>query len=222
MLISVVIFSGVVHPLKVCGENNFVEQYRAYQSAATAGKVSLNKKDYQAAIEHYSRAIEMSPFVASHYYDRGIAFYRKGQEKKAIEDFDKVVILNPRSSSSYVYRGLCKVKGGDYQGALNDYKKALELNPKDPSIHNNLAWLYATAKDEKFQDKLKALEFAAKAAELSNERNGEILDTLARVYFINGKVNEAIETEKKALKLEPNNERFKENLKEHEKAMTKN
>jgi tetratricopeptide (TPR) repeat protein len=113
------------------------------------------------------------------------------------------------------------VKGGDYQGALNDYRKGLEINPKDPSIHNNLAWLYATAKGEKFQDKLKALEHAAKAVELSSERNVEILDTLARVYFINGKIDEAIETEKKALKLEPNNERFKENLKEYEKAMKK-
>ena len=42
---------------------------------------------------------------------------------------------------------------------------------------------------------------------------------MARVYFINGKINEAIETVKKAMKLEPNNERFKENLKEYEKAM---
>src|SRR4030042_2704016 len=214
MLIPISIFSGVTHPFEVHGENTFVEKYQAYQNAVNAGKASLNKKDYQTAIEHYTKAIEMSPFVMSHYYDRGIAFYRKGEEKKAIEDFDKVTILEPRSSSAYIYRGLCKLKGGDYQGALNDYKRALEMNSKDPSIHNNLAWLYATAKDEKFQDKLKALEHAAKAAELSNEKNAEILDTLARVYFINGKINEAIETAKKAMKLEPNNERFKENLKE--------
>ena len=222
ILIPISIFSGVFHPLKVCGENNFVEKYQDYQNAVNAGKTSLNKKDYQAAIEHYTKAIEMSPFVMSHYYDRGIALYRKGDEKKAIEDFNKVIMLDPRSSSAYVYRGLCRVKGGDYQGALSDYKKALELNPRDPSIHNNLAWLYATAKDEKVQDKLKALEHAVKAAELSNEKNAEILDTLARVYFINGKVNEAIEAEKKALKLEPNNERFKENLNEYERVMKKN
>ena len=222
MLIPISIFSGVTHPFEVHGENTFVEEYQDYQNAVNAGKTSLNKKDYQAAIEHYTKAIEMSPFVASHYYDRGIAWYRKGDGKKAIEDFDKVIILDRRSSSAYVYRGLCRMEGGDYQRALFDYKKALELNPKDASIHNNLAWLYATAKDEKFQDKLKALEHAVKAVEFSNDKNAEILDTLARVYFINGKINEATETEKKALKLEPNNERFKENLKEYEKAMIKN
>jgi tetratricopeptide (TPR) repeat protein len=219
ILLCICIFYESTLVSEIQADEDFAKRYQTYQQAVSSGKASLNKKDYQSAIEHYTKAIEMSPFVASHYYDRGIAFYRKGEEKKAIEDFNRAIILNPRSSSSYVYRGLCKVIGGDYQGALKDYRKGLELNPKDTSIHNNLAWLYATAKDEKFQDKLKALEYAAKAAELSNERNGEILDTLARVYFINGKINEAIETEKKALKLEPNNERFKENFKEYEKAM---
>jgi len=221
IFLCICIFNGFSFISDIRADEHFAKRYQAYQQAVSSGKASLNKKDYQAAIEHYTRAIEMSPFVLSHYYDRGIAWYRKGEEKKAIDDFSKVIILDPRSGSAYVYRGLCKVKGGDYQEALNDYKKGLELNPKDPSIHNNLAWLYATAKDEKFQDKLKALEYAAKAAELSSERNAEVLDTLARVYFINGKINEAIETEKKALKLEPNNERFKENLKEYEKAMKK-
>lgn len=219
LCVSIFVVFGLISGIRA--EEDFSKRYQAYQQAVSSGKASLNKKDYQAAIDQYTKAIEMSPFMGSHYYDRGIAWYKKGDEKKAIEDFNRVIILDPRSSSAYVYRGLCKVKGGDYQGGLNDYRKGLELNSKDPSIHNNMAWLFATAKDEKFQDKLKALEHAAKAAELSSERNAEVLDTLARVYFINGKINEAVETEKKALRLEPNNERFKENLKEFEKAMKK-
>ena len=53
------------------------------------------------------------------------------------------------------------MKGGDQEGALKDYNTALGLNPRDPSVHNNLAWLYATAKDEKLQDKVKALEHSS-------------------------------------------------------------
>ena len=116
-----------------------------------------------------------------------------------------------------MYRGLCRMNSGEYREALRDFKSALKQRPKDASIHNNLAWLYATAKDEKFRDKIKALEHARKAAELSKERNAEILDTLARAYFINGKLKEAIETEKKALKLEPGNEKFKAKLEEYKK-----
>ena len=222
MVLCIFFLDGFSVIRDIRADEDFLKRYRTYQQAVSSGKVSLDKKDYRSAIEHYTKAIEMSPFVASHYYDRGIALYRKGDEKKAIEDFDRVVIMDPRSSSAYIYRGLCRMKGVSTKGALFDYKKALGLNPKDPSIHNNLAWLYATAKEETSQDKLKALEHALRAAELSNERNAEILDTLARVYLINGKVKEAVETENKALKLEPRNERFKENLKEYEKAMKHN
>jgi tetratricopeptide (TPR) repeat protein len=67
------------------------------------------------------------------------------------------------------------------------------------------------------RDKLKALEHASKAAALSKEKNAGVLDTLARVYFINGKVNEAIETEKKAILLESENKEFKVNLSLYER-----
>jgi tetratricopeptide (TPR) repeat protein len=218
ILVSISSLLGVVPPSEVCGQNTFAEKYRVYQTSIREAKTALDKKDYQKAVELYSKALEMSPFEALNYYNRGIALYRLGREREAIDDFDRVLILDPRISTAYIYRGLCRMKSGEYQGALSDYQKALEFNPKDASLHNNLAWLYATAKDEKVRDKIKALEHAVKAAEMSNEKNAEILDTLARVYFINGKIRDAVETEKKALKLEPNNEKFKENLREYEKA----
>jgi two-component SAPR family response regulator len=55
----------------------------------------------------------------------------------------------------------------------------------------------------------------SKAAALSKEKNAVVLDTLSRVYFINGRVKETIEAENKALKLDPNNEEFKKNLKDY-------
>jgi len=112
-----------------------------------------------------------------------LAWHRKGNKDRLIGDFDKVIVLDSWWHSAYVYRGLCRTKGGEYKEALSDYNRALQLNPKDPSIHNNLAWLYATANDEKFQDKGKTLEHEKKAAELSKERNTEILDTRGQRIF---------------------------------------
>jgi tetratricopeptide (TPR) repeat protein len=125
--------------------------------------------------------------------------------------------MDSRRYSAYVYRGLCMEKTGEYIEALKDFTSALGMNPKDAGIHNNLAWLYATAKDEKVRDNAKALEHAKKAAEISSERNAEILDTLARAYFINGMNKEAVEAEQKAVKLSSSNEQFKSNLKSYEK-----
>jgi len=134
-------------------------------------------------------------------------------------DFGKVLIIDPGMSSAYVYRGLCRERLEKYKDALNDYTKALELKPNDAAIHNNIAYLYVSANDESFRDKVKALEYAKKAAELSKEKNAEILDTLARAYFLNGMVKEAIDAENKALKLEPYNDEFKGRLREYEKAI---
>ncbi len=47
---------------------------------------------------------------------------------------------------------------------------------------------------------------------MSGEKNAEILNTLAHMYFINGKNKEAVEAEKKAVKFAPDNEGFKSNL----------
>ena len=60
---------------------------------------------------------------------------------------------------------------------------------------------------------------SAKAADLTKEKNAEILDTLARAYSINGKIKEAVETERKALKLEPGNEEVKAKLEEYKIGM---
>jgi Flp pilus assembly protein TadD len=203
----------------VYANDDFAARYKAYKDHVQSASSAFQKKDYASAITNYSKAIEMSPFEINNYYNRGIAYCKSGKEKEAEEDFNKVIVMDPRMSSAYVYRGLCREKLGEYQDALNDYTKALELRPNDAAIHNNIAYLYVSANDENFRDKVKSLEHAKKAAELSKEKNAEILDTLARAYFINGMLNEVIDAENKAIKLEPYNDEFKGKLREYEKAM---
>jgi len=220
-IIAIFIWLLIIDNTYVQAENELGEKYKSYQQYIKSASSAFQKNDYPSAITNYSKAIELSPFEASSYYQRGIAFYKLGKFKDAISDFDRVIILDARMNTAYTYRGLCRVNAGEYKEALSDYKKALEFNPKDVSVHNNLALVYAAAKDEKVQDKIKALEHGVRAAELSNEKNAEVLDTLALVYFVNGKIQEAVEAQKKALKLEPNNEKFKENLKRYEGAAEK-
>jgi tetratricopeptide (TPR) repeat protein len=213
-LVITSMFLSAVH-----ANDDFAEKYRAYKDHVQSASAAFQKKDYASSITNYSKAIEMSPFEINNYYSRGIAYFKSGKEKEAEEDFDRVIIMDPRMSSAYMYRGLCREKLGKYKDALNDYTKALELKPNDAAIHNNIAYLYVSANDESFRDKVKALEHAKKAAELSKEKNAEILDTLAKAYFINGQIKDAIDTENKALKLEPYNDEFKGRLKEYEKAI---
>ena len=219
MLVSFALAAGFLSLPNRAGAQEFADRYRAYQEHVTAGRAALHQSNFTIAIDHLTQAIEMSPFESSHYFDRGLAWYKTGHYENAMEDFNKVIILDPRRSAAYVYRGLCQMNRGEYHGALSDYTTALSRNPEDATVHNNLAWLYATAEDEKFRDKAKALEHAERAAALSKEGNAEILDTLARAYFVNGKMQEAVDAENRALKLDPENGEFKEHLRIYEEVL---
>jgi tetratricopeptide (TPR) repeat protein len=207
------LFVEIISASNTFAGDDFLDQYKAYRGYVESGSSFLRKGDYPQTIANFSKAIEKSPFEVSHYYNRGIASFRSGKRKEAEEDFEKVIILDSKINTAYIYRGLCREGLGKFKEALSDYKAALDFKPDDANIHNNLAWLYATAGDEQVRDKVKALEHAKKAADLSREKNAEILDTLAHAYFVNGKIDEAIETENKAVKAEPNSKKYQDNLK---------
>lgn len=94
ILLCVVLAGGRASLSEKKEGDDFLKRYREYQGYARAGYAAINKKGYIEAIDHYSKAIEISPFVASHYYYQGLAWYRKGNQDRAVEDFNKVIILD--------------------------------------------------------------------------------------------------------------------------------
>ncbi|NNF99303.1 MAG: M48 family metalloprotease [Desulfobacteraceae bacterium] len=87
-----------------------------------------------------------------------------------------------------------------YPKAIDAYKSSLAMDPDNPTTLNNLAWLYATCEDDRYVDKAMALSLSQQALALDPDAP-HILDTLAESLFINGRIDEAIETEKRALEL---------------------
>jgi len=81
-----------------------------------------------------------------------------------------------------------------------------------------LAWLYVTTKDHKLHNAKKALALATKAVELSNKQEGASLDTLAHTYFELGKLDLALENERLAAQLAPNDEFIRKTLGEYKAA----
>ena len=91
--------------------------------------------------------------------------------------------------------------------ALAAYEKSISLEPDNPEVLNNLAWLLITAKDPKVLDAERALDLAKKASSL-RPTTGYILDTLAAAYWANNMIDEALDAERMAMKLEPANRTF--------------
>ncbi|MGQ9706644.1 MAG: DUF1028 domain-containing protein [bacterium] len=91
--------------------------------------------------------------------------------------------------------------------ALGIIDRILSENPDNAEVYNSVAWALATRK--LYPER--ALEIALKAHELAPD-DPNIMDTLAESYYANGEYKKAIKWEKKALKIEPNNEFFKKQL----------
>jgi len=89
---------------------------------------------------------------------------------------------------------------------MNEPKKAYPLgeslakeNWDNAQILNQLAWFVVDTEGVQSRDLDFALRLATHANELKSEKDGMILDTLARVYYEKGDVKKAVEVEKKAV-----------------------
>jgi len=85
--------------------------------------------EFDKAIEHYNKALEIRPDLLETYFNRGLAYTRKGLYDKAIEDLTKVIELNPNLAEAYYTRGLVYEYKQDYEQAILQYNKALEVDP---------------------------------------------------------------------------------------------
>ena len=90
--------------------------------------VAFGKKgEYDKAIAHFNKAIDINPKLPGAYYGRGLAYYVKGQYDKAIADFNKAIEMNPRFAKAYNDRGITRYRLGEYDGACSDFQKACDL-----------------------------------------------------------------------------------------------
>jgi len=85
--------------------------------------------DFDRAIEHYTKALEINPKLVETYFNRGLAHTRKLDYENAVSDFTVVLELNPNVAEAYYTRGLIYEYTQEYELAIKDYKRALEINP---------------------------------------------------------------------------------------------
>ena len=83
--------------------------------------------DPLAAVEDYSKMIDMRPELDGPYAERGIIKMHYDDYESAIEDFTSSIELNPEKEENYRLRGLCRHNTLDYQGAIDDYSQSIIL-----------------------------------------------------------------------------------------------
>lgn len=102
----------------------------------------VQEGQYQRAIAHYDRAIQIRPKFAKAYFNRALAHRSLGAHEDAIADYTKAIKLRANYPEAYNNRGVTHHKTGMFDKAVADYTKALRLNPKYVAALSNRAVAY--------------------------------------------------------------------------------
>lgn len=130
-----------------------------------------------------------------------------------VKELEKVLPEEHRDSLSMA-RAHIRFGKKDYKGAYKLIEQVADKHTNDPMIQNDLAWDIATRAGLEDRDLKLAEKIANRANSAAGGKDPVILQTLARVQFMSGKKEKAVETQKKAVDAaEPETrERFQESL----------
>ena len=92
-----------------------------------AGTMKAGSGQYQEAIIHFEKAIELNPNSAEAYNNWGFALNELKQYEEAIEKYKKAIELNPNNVNAYNNWGVALNELEKTDEAIEKYKKATEL-----------------------------------------------------------------------------------------------
>ncbi|MEO6733505.1 MAG: tetratricopeptide repeat protein [Ferruginibacter sp.] len=101
------------------------------------GNNLFNKRQYDEALENYSKAIQKDPSYTYAYLSRGNVYAAKNMPDLAIQDYSTVIGLDPGYNLGYFNRGLAYHTKGKLDLAIQDFTKAIELNPAYKNSYYN-------------------------------------------------------------------------------------
>jgi tetratricopeptide (TPR) repeat protein len=178
----------------------------------------LSRNQYSDAIREYNQALRLSPGSPAAQLGLAVAYAREGQPGKARELLAEIVGQKPQTvEAQEALADLCADQKL-YPEAIQHYQAAIRLEPDLAVARNNLAWLLATADDTRYRNPSEALAQARQAVELSHWKEASFIDTLAEALYVNGRYQQAVEVQKKALALNPDDKTMQEHMAKYQKA----
>lgn len=126
------------------------------------GGYYFGQQDYAKAIEHYRKAIAISPTYSPAYNILGYAYRQAESYDEAEKVFKKYTELIPTDPNPYDSYGELLMKMGRYDESIEQYRKALAIDPYFAASHSAIAtnFMYKGMPDSGAIQIAKALEIA--------------------------------------------------------------
>jgi tetratricopeptide (TPR) repeat protein len=167
-------------------------------------KLALQKKKRDRTVAEYIEMLHQNPDDSNTHNALATELYRQGKIEDAITHWLEAAKQKPNWAEVQNSLGTAFYRQGKNKKAAECWSEAIGLKPDWAEPHNNLAWLLATAEDDKLRDLSEAVRLAERACELTGSENPNMLDTLGVAYAAAGRFDEALKTAGKAKELAEN------------------
>jgi len=159
------------------------------------GDAYAYRGDYQEAVAHYQKAVELDPNCAKCYYRWWSALYDQEKYEEAIEKIRKAIELNPKEFTYLCNLGDTYYHAGEEENAVAAYREALPVAPAD--VFN--LWGNSLYNQERFQESIVKYQ---QAIELKPD-DAVFHSNLGGSYSELGQYDQAIAEFQQAVELDP-------------------
>ena len=177
---------------------------RRYREAMSQGHSAAWDMNWEAAAEHYRRALEYKPDDFQALTNLALAYYEMGHYQEALTIYAKAARQNPRDPIPWEKLALIYQRRGEISSAVRAFLQAAEAHARQGDIHKAIEnWQRVIRLDP---ENLQAHARLALVYERTKRLNDAVNEHLALAALLQarGKTQQALQTVEHALKLVPN------------------
>ena len=135
-----------------------------------------------------------------------------GDYEGAVKVLDELLADTPNNLQLQMVRLQILGEGGLTEQYNESAAAIVDANFEEQMLLNQIAWTIAAEMDDEGRDLELAMKAARQASTLSDDTDAAILDTVARVFYEQGNVAEAVTWQKKAVESNPDAKELQETL----------
>jgi tetratricopeptide (TPR) repeat protein len=183
-------------------QRDIADRAKKDEAAAKAAQAneSLQKGEFQKAIDLYHEALAQDPKDWQMFYDLALSLDRKGDYPSERNALEQAIELNPRFAAAHNQIGFLRQQAGQTADAENEFKTAIALDPHYAEAQNNLGVLYGQQGNDSEAERL------FRSAIKNNPGYAQALVNLGLTLASEARFTDADSALQAALRIEPGNQ----------------
>jgi len=128
------------------------EDKKKGEGAKTEGNTHMKTKEYQKAVDEYTKAIEFNPKSEVYFCNRAAAYTNLDKFHEALDDCKKAIAINPDYAKAFSRMGLIYSKLQFFTESESCYTTAIKLEPDNEGYKKNLEIVATKAKEQRAKE----------------------------------------------------------------------